>query len=238
MVSLKKKKIADSVIEEIRRMINDGELKVGDKLPNQNEFSAQLGISRISLREALHTLELLGVIEQRPGYGTAIKAMVPVLFSDNLAPPMMSDERATVELIEARKFIEVGVAELAARNASEEQIRELADITGKMKQALKERKEDEYTSLDVQFHFLIAKASGNQVMNYFLTNIREYLEQFIQETFSVLPGLLKRSLKFHVNIYLAIKDRDSKKAVDHMKRHMEDIQRALEQYYEIAKKKA
>ena len=70
MAAIIRKKLADSVLEEIRRMITDGELGEGDKLPNQNEFSTQLGVSRPSLREALHTLNLMGVIEQRPGLGT------------------------------------------------------------------------------------------------------------------------------------------------------------------------
>jgi GntR family transcriptional repressor for pyruvate dehydrogenase complex len=53
MAAIKRKKLADSVIEEIKRMVDVGELKEGDKLPNQLEFAAQLGVSRPCLREAL-----------------------------------------------------------------------------------------------------------------------------------------------------------------------------------------
>ena len=59
MASIKRKKLSDSVIEEIKRMLLSGELQEGDKLPNQNEFAAQLGVSRPSLREALNTLTLI-----------------------------------------------------------------------------------------------------------------------------------------------------------------------------------
>ena len=87
MASVKEKKLAESVIEEIKRMIVDGELKEGDKLPNQNEFAVQLGVSRPSLREALHTLALIGAIEQRPGLGTVLKQLDPKLWADQLALP-------------------------------------------------------------------------------------------------------------------------------------------------------
>ncbi|MCX7953528.1 MAG: GntR family transcriptional regulator, partial [Deltaproteobacteria bacterium] len=64
-----KKKISESVIEEIKRLVLTGQLKEGAKLPNQNELATMLGVSRTSLREALNTLSMLGIVEQKPGYG-------------------------------------------------------------------------------------------------------------------------------------------------------------------------
>ncbi|MFH1624915.1 MAG: GntR family transcriptional regulator [Pseudomonadota bacterium] len=61
-----KKKLSDSVLEEIGRMVDAGELKRGDKLPPQDQLAAQLGVSRPSLREALRAMEMIGAIEQRP----------------------------------------------------------------------------------------------------------------------------------------------------------------------------
>ena len=99
MTAIKRKKLADSVIEEIIRRIESGELKEGDKLPNQNEFAAQLGVSRPSLREALHTLTLIGAIEQRPGFGTVIRAKNTARMAEHLSPPLVSDTTATMELM-------------------------------------------------------------------------------------------------------------------------------------------
>ncbi|MBU0733749.1 MAG: GntR family transcriptional regulator [Proteobacteria bacterium] len=61
-----KKKLSYSVLEEIGRMVEAGELKRGDKLPPQDQLAAQLGVSRPSLREALRAMEMIGAIEQRP----------------------------------------------------------------------------------------------------------------------------------------------------------------------------
>jgi GntR family transcriptional repressor for pyruvate dehydrogenase complex len=238
MASINKKKLADSVIEEIKRMIQSGELKEGDKLPNQNAFAAQLGVSRTSLREALSTLTRIGVIEQRPGYGTVLRSRIPALFTDHLAPPLISDKQATIELIEARRFIEIGAAELSVKNASPEQINEMGLLIKEMTRSLKEGRIDDYIEQDVSFHFLIAKASHNRFLVNLFVTIRGFMEQYMRESFHLLPWMLERSLKFHQNIYQAVKGGSHSKAVFQMKKHILDVQRAIQQYYREKEQKA
>jgi GntR family transcriptional repressor for pyruvate dehydrogenase complex len=238
MASINKKKLADSVIEEIKRMIQGGELKEGDKLPNQNVFAAQLGVSRTSLREALSTLTRIGVIEQRPGYGTVLRSRIPVLFTDHLAPPLISDKEATIELIEARRFIEIGAAELAVKNASPEQIDEMGLLIKEMPRSLKEGRIDDYIEQDVAFHFSIAKASHNRFLVNLFVNIRGFMEQYMRESFHLLPYMLERSLKFHQNIYQAIKNGSRSKALSQMEKHILDVQRAIQKYYRDQEQKA
>jgi GntR family transcriptional repressor for pyruvate dehydrogenase complex len=238
MASINKKKLADSVIEEIKRMIQSGELKEGDKLPNQNAFAAQLGVSRTSLREALSTLTRIGVIEQRPGYGTVLRSRIPALFTDHLAPPLISDKQATIELIEARRFIEIGAAELSVKNASPEQINEMGLLIKEMTRSLKEGRIDDYIEQDVSFHFLIAKASHNRFLVNLFVTIRGFMEQYMRESFHLLPWMLERSLKFHQNIYQAVKGGSHSKAAFQMKKHILDVQRAIQQYYREKEQKA
>jgi GntR family transcriptional repressor for pyruvate dehydrogenase complex len=231
MTSINKKKLADSVIDEIKRMIHSRELKEGDKLPDQNTFAAQLGVSRTSLREALTTLTRIGVFEQRPGYGTVLRSRIPALFTDHLAPPLISDKQATIELIEARRFIEIGAVELSVKNAGPEQIKEMGLLIKEMPQSLKEGRIDDYIEQDIAFHFLIAKSSHNRfIVNLFVT-IRGFMEQYMRESFHLLPYMLERSLKFHQNIYHAIKGGDRSKAVSQIEKHILDVQRAIQQYY-------
>ncbi len=231
MASIEKKKLSDSVIEEIQRMIECGELKEGDKLPNQLEFASQLGVSRASLREALHTLTRIGAIEQRPGLGTVIKSANPSLWAHQISPPLVSDIHATLKLIEARRFIEAGVVELAVENAQAEDIKNLGRLVEKMKGALKQSRIDDYSELDMNFHHQIANASHNRFMVHMFVTIRSMMEQFIKEAFTVMPGLLERSLKFHVDIYEGIKQRNKRKAVASMKNHIQDIEKDFRDYY-------
>ncbi len=236
MASIEKKKLSDSVIEEIQRMIESGELKEGDKLPNQLEFAAQLGVSRASLREALHTLTRIGAIEQRPGLGTVIKSANPALWADQISPPLVSDIHATLKLIEARRFIEAGVVELAVENAQTEDIKNLGRLIEKMKGALKQNRVGDYSELDMTFHHQIANASHNRFMVHMFVTIRSRMEQFIREAFTVMPGLLERSLKFHMDIYEGIKHRNKRKAVTSMKNHIQDIEKDFRDYYNASEK--
>lgn len=231
MPSINKKKLADSVIEEIRRRLNNGELKEGQKLPNQNELASLLGVSRTSLREALNTLTMIGVIEQRPGFGTVIRSRGPAIFADHLAFPLISDEKATLELIQARGVIEGGAVELAVHHAAPEQLQELGKLIDVMAQNVREGKISEYIEHDVAFHYMIAKASQNRFILHLFATLRGAMEQYMQEGFKALPWMQDRSFEFHEKIYEGIKNRDVSKAVSQMKRHIQDIQKVIKQYY-------
>lgn len=230
--SIIRRKLSDSVIEEIKRMLISGELKEGQKLPNQNELAHLLGVSRTSLREALNTLRMIGVIEQKPGYGTVIKSRGAAIFADHLSFPLISDERATYELIEARGVIEVGAVELAAIHATENQIKEMGRLIKEMERNLKNKRISEYINNDLTFHYLIAKASQNRFIVHLYATLRGAMEQFMQEGFRVLFWMLDRSFDFHVKIYEAIKARDVGLAVSNMKSHIEDVKNVIKKYYE------
>lgn len=233
MARVIKKKLSDSVLDEITRMFDSGELKEGDKLPNQNAFAAQLGVSRASLRESLHTLAITGVIEQRPGFGTVVRGRLPRNFSDFLSLPLISDPKETIELVKARRYIEVGNVELAVEHATDEEVSELGRILSAMADAARTNDQDAYVLQDAEFHQLLAKATGNRFMVHLFLTIRRIMEQFITESFSALPSMRDRSLADHKSIYEAILRRDRRLAVKEMTRHMAHIRTAMENFYHI-----
>jgi GntR family transcriptional repressor for pyruvate dehydrogenase complex len=100
-----------------------------------------------------------------------------------------------------------------------------------MPRSLKEGRIDDYIEQDVAFHFSIAKASHNRFLINLFVTIRGFMEQYMRESFHLLPWMLERSLKFHQNIYQAIKGGNRSKAVFQMKKHILDIQRAIQKYY-------
>ncbi|MCK7582028.1 MAG: FCD domain-containing protein [Chromatiales bacterium] len=187
--------------------------KKGDKLPNQNELAAQLGVSRASLRESLHTLSITGVLEQRPGFGTVVRGRLPHNFSDFLSLPLISDAKETIELVQARRFIEVANVELAVENATEEEVAELGQLYQAMAAAVRAGDQPAYVLKDAEFHHLLAKATGNRFMVHLFLTIRRIMEQFITESFSALPTMLDRSLGDHKRIYEAIRHRDRSLAI-------------------------
>jgi len=236
MAGIVKKKVSELIIDEIKSMISKGKLKQGDKLPNQVDFAVQLGVSRPSLREAMHILTLIGAIEQKPGAGTIIKSTDLTLWDEQLSPPLVSDFKATSELVEARNFIEQRVTEMAAQNATKKEITQLSRILEDMTTALQENRTNEYSKLDMKFHHCIAKASHNRFMIHMFLTIRSLMDQFIRETFIILPGLLDRSLKYHIKIFEGIKERDEQKAVANMQKHIKDISDSLRKHYKAENK--
>jgi GntR family transcriptional repressor for pyruvate dehydrogenase complex len=232
MASINKKKLADSVIEEIKRMIASGELGEGDKLPNQHEFAAQLGVSRTVLREALQTLAILGVVEQRPKIGTVLLTRAPLAYTEHLSAPLMEDHQATIELIDARRVIEVGAVELAAQNADQEQIRQMGTLIRQMERLLNRGDTDGYIEKNMAFHLLIAESSGNRFMAHLLATIRGFMQRWTVESLTVLPGLDQRSLFLQKEIYQAVLARDPAGAAEAMRRYMNDFLASVKKFYQ------
>jgi GntR family transcriptional regulator, transcriptional repressor for pyruvate dehydrogenase complex len=232
MAKVVRTKITDAILAHIRELVLDGKLREGDRLPNQNELAAQLGVSRPSLREALHTLNLMGAIDQRPGRGTLLCARAPALLSGSFDLPFMSDSEGTIELMETRKLIEVGMVELAADRATEEDLKEIRRVLKEMSALAKEGSVPEYRQKDLQFHYLIARATHNRFVIHLFMTISRFLEQFLKESFEVMPQMLKRSQEGHRGIFRALEVRDKKGAMREMISHLQRVQRALQGFYQ------
>lgn len=226
-----KKKITDSILDHIREMVLSGELQEGDKLPNQNEFAAQLGVGRSSLREVLHSLSLMGAIEQRPGIGTILRARTPVFLAGGFDLPPMSDAQGTIELIEARRLIEVGVLPMAIDKVTDEELKHMGQLLEEMDILAEEENVKEYRKKDLQFHSLIAQAAHNRFIFHLFIAISEPLDQFLKGSFKAIPSMLKKSQKGHRGILKALCARDRKSAISQMDKHISIIQKALEKYY-------
>ena len=218
-----KKKLAESVLEEICSWIKAGSLKEGDKLPNQNDLAAELGVSRPSLREAMKILEDIGAIEQRPGFGTVFRGRSPILYASHLISPLFDDSVAVIELIEARRYIELGCVELAVDKATDEELRALSQVVDAMERLLDQGRMPEYVERDISFHYSIAKASHNRFLLHQFVSNRRLLEHIVEDGFRLIPGMFDRSRIFHRTICEALIARNRDKAVRSMVGHINDI---------------
>ncbi len=236
MVQIKKRKLAETIVDEIRDMILKGHLKEGVKLPNQNSFAEQLGVSRASLREALHTLSMLGVIEQKPGLGTIIRAMPPVFHSKPHLPPLMSDIQAVHELMEARGYVEVGAVELAVATADSDVKFRMGEIVENMALAIEARQWSQSAILDAEFHHSIAEAGNNRYMVHIFESLRNSMGQFVNEMLSVMPELMEPAYEEHKAIYQGIINGDADAAVNGMQKHLKSINLSFKRYYEAYRK--
>jgi GntR family transcriptional repressor for pyruvate dehydrogenase complex len=161
--------VTDDAIDSIKKMILEGELNAGDRLPKEAELAERLGLSRSSLREAVKALSLIGVLDVRQGDGTYVTQLDVRLLINALGFVVDFHRDDTVgQFLEIRRLLEPAAAAAAARNMTSEQVDELDAILD----ALGDHPSVEtLVSSDIAFHQRIGEASGNQVLSALLNGI-------------------------------------------------------------------
>jgi GntR family transcriptional repressor for pyruvate dehydrogenase complex len=214
---------AEVVLRQIRNMIEGGELKPGDRLPAERDLAKRFGMSRASLRAALHSVAGMGLLQFRHGSGTYIKEGPPVLHDGPLSLLARLHGFTDDEMFEARRHLEVGVAAMAAERASVADLAAMrAEVSG-MTNTL--RHPQQYLVHDMRFHRTVAKASGNPILAALVELISTILYQQRRQT--VAGALdLGPSLAMHRRIYRAIAAGDPVRARDAMNQHLDRTQRA------------
>src|ERR1700712_4537250 len=149
--------VPQSAARLIQDMIKAGELKAGEKIPSQREFSVRLGISRASLREALLTLETLGLLKTEAGRGTFIADSRPSA-TNNMAPWRYADSYSVFDVFQTRIMLEGNIAALAAGRLTGSQLQAMELATKTMEDCW--ASEDLLTNVeaDLEFHGIIASA--------------------------------------------------------------------------------
>ena len=228
---MKRLTLIDNIIEEIRGKVITGEYKCGDMLGSQNDLARKLGVSRVSLREALKRLELMGLVESRQGIGTYIKKIEASDFMNPLSSFLVIDKQSAYELLEARLLIEGSVAALAATHATRADLKTLEDILNSMRHLSAAQEIEKFVQQDVQFHYAIATASNNSILIKIVEILRDLLRQLISKVFQnyheQLLETIDQTNEFHQNIFESIKGRNPAAARRHMEDHIRDVQQKV-----------
>lgn len=163
--------VPDRLSTELELMIVRGELPQGERIPPERALASELGVSRASLREALHELELKGLLDRKPGRGTIVTRAERGAFGDSLAAGLSDTQRDFVQVMELRAVVEPRIAGRAALHASRTDLvrmRRLYDqSTGVTTSA-------EFLELDMQFHQTIAAAGQNPLIAQLLEVVNEW----------------------------------------------------------------
>src|ERR687887_1780990 len=144
---IRRSRLYEGIVQQIEGLLERGDLRAGDQLPPERQLAEQFQVSRASVREALRTLELLGIVETRAGGGTFVRQTAP----DDLAKPLqslMARGHSLADVIEFRGLIEPAIAALAAERISQAQLDELAEIF--VKQERKIEADEPYAEEDIR----------------------------------------------------------------------------------------
>ena len=214
---VKNTKVYEVIMEEIKDIVKKGELKSGEKLPSERELADKLEVSRTSVREALKALTMLGLIESKHGEGNFIKSNFENSLLEPLSIVFLLIGSKNEDIIELRRIIEPEAAGLAAKNITESELRDLKEI---MKEVNNSLDAEICAQLDKKFHYKIAQASGNHLISTIMFSISSLIEKYIDS--SRIHNINKKVVKLqHEEIYKALESRDSKKASEYVKKHLE-----------------
>ena len=194
-------------IDEIKDMIVRGELRPGDRLPNEPELAAQLGLSRGSLREAVRALVLLRVLDVRWGDGTYVTSLQPGLLLESLSIfTELNQDTSLQQILEARRMLESGAAALAAHHASDEELAELERLVDAMADCATV---EAFVENDLEFHRRLALASRNDVVVALLENLSSRTTRARVWRGITESGANERTVNEHRAIYDALAARRS-----------------------------
>ncbi|MEJ6952197.1 FadR/GntR family transcriptional regulator [Natronospora cellulosivora (SeqCode)] len=231
---IKTKKVYEEVIIQIKKMIFEGKLKRGDKLPSERKLKEELNVSRASIREAFSALEIIGIIESRPGEGTFIKEKNEKNILEPLSLILILEENSIEELLELRKILELDTVRLAAKRADDNDLEEMAKYIEILNNA--SGYEEESVKADRNFHYTIARASKNKVLYDTMISISEAMDFHIENTRSILiskPEAVEKFLQQHIFIYNAISEKDVEKAYSRMEEHLNLVEKLVKKEIEL-----
>ncbi len=212
---------------QIATLIDNGEFPAGSRLPAERELATLLGVSRTSVREAIISLEIAGLVEVRVGTGIFVAAKpgsgrVRGIGDDPDRGP------GPFELLAARKLVEGEIVALAARKATAADLASLRDCVEQMESQLENFAAREASDRD--FHVGLAKATGNGSLELVvaeLWNQRAEMWRRTQQHFHTRK-LAEKTLRDHAAILAAVSRRDPEAARAAMHRHLARVEREFQ----------
>jgi DNA-binding FadR family transcriptional regulator len=222
---LKKGRLSEEIVEYIKNLIVQGRLKPSDKLPSERDLAERFNVGRPTVREAIRTLELMGLVEVFPGHkGTTIKNPELDTYMESLREQMswmIQIERTTLQqLSEVRDSLETRIALLAAERATEDQLQEMQTVLEDMKAATKDI--NTYLEKGIEFHSVMARATQNPIFfaiwNAFADLIFKYYRDLLKD---LDINILKKLYQVNVAVFEAIVSKDPEKIQLAMSQHID-----------------
>jgi len=156
-----KKTITQQIIEEISSYIREGELNSGDKLPSEKELRERFEVGRSSIREALHALVALGVLESHAGKGYYVRDNYSLPLDNSLIFDLIVEEEDFFDMVELREVLEKEIGVMAIQRATEKDIKNVKRAVEEMEKAMD--RGEELINYTTQIHVELARATHNSM---------------------------------------------------------------------------
>ncbi len=219
--TIRVERIPDKVADQLKKLISDGVLKVGDRIPSERDLSEQMGVSRTSVREALQQMEMQGFLETIHGGGSIVRNLTAREIRKPIELFLEQDKKRVLELAELRAFMEAWAAREAAKHRTEAELETIRGYLEEMERDF-EKGQIRY-DVDFKYHTEIAAATHNTIYLHIIDNIYHLVNYSIKvhrEEVFTSRGDQERILNHHRKIFNAIAAGDPDAAEAAMKEHL------------------
>ena len=224
----------DRVADGLLELVMDGTFGPGSKLPSEAELADRFGVSRLTVREAIRSLAATRVIDVQQGKSSVINdvqlwsPLDPRLLrarSRGSTEPMLLPRR----LLEARRTVEVGIAELAAQRRSEDHLARLATYVERMRDAHADMDVPRFVEADLAFHYTLFQAADNVFLDALFEPLAAVLRTLREETSSV-SEIRAHAIDWHSRIMAKVAEGDADAAREAMRGHLIQTEQDSERY--------
>lgn len=211
----------EQIIESLRGLIEAGELKPGDRLPPERALAETFRVSRNSVREAIRALAQRGVLESRRGAGTFVAQRDEADMAEAFAEVFSLQRRRLEDIFEFRRMVEPAIAALAAKRVDKAMLKELDALLDRQQDQVWTRQRAE--EADMEFHRLLALASGNTILVDLLDAMHGAVSESRADTLQT-PARMRKSLENHRMILVALAEGNEEGARAAMSEHLQNME--------------
>lgn len=208
----------DMIVEEIKKSIIRGDYKQGDRLPPEAALCEKYGVSRITIRESLKKLNMMGIVSIQQGRGTFVENIDLGFFMRPMFQLIDFEEVDIDRIYDARLYVEICSARLAAKNRTEEHLKKMQLLLESNKKLLTSGDLVHGIQVDTEFHVTIAEASDNALIKAMVMNLEDITHACLRRK-GGMHMFMDVSYEHHLNIYNSIKDCNEDQAEKWMALH-------------------
>jgi GntR family transcriptional repressor for pyruvate dehydrogenase complex len=220
-------RMSEAIVEQIRGLIRSEQLRPGDRLPSERDLGERMGVSRVTVREAMRVLEAGGLIEIRVGArgGAIVTTPSSTKIGTGLADLISLSPLTAAEVTEARQVFELGIIPMVVERATDEDIAELREMVATHQAALKN---GEYSmQMSAAFHVRVAACTHNGAIEMLVHSFHGPLLMSLREAQVAAPLMGVRGTNEHRDFVEAVARRDAAKAEEIMRVHLERTARRV-----------
>ncbi|WP_406825595.1 FadR/GntR family transcriptional regulator [Pedobacter sp. KACC 23697] len=199
----KESRLFEQISTKIRNDIKEGKFKVGEKIPSEPALMELYGVGRSTVREAIKSLTLSGILTVQQGFGTKVNATP----SEPIEQRLRSADFE--EINQVRALLEQEIVHLATKNRTESDLETISKTLEKRKSAIQSESRTECANADIAFHLAIAHASGNHVLRDLYESFTVIIRDFFAKR--APSGITHFAMSHHLHeaLFEAINNRNA-----------------------------